>query len=185
MALTLSSMMELGTQAPDFTLLNTLSNQSFTLSAQTRKTATVVVFLCNHCPFVHHINAQLVHVAQEYQNKDIQFIGISSNDVENYPQDSPDEMQKTGLKEGYNFPYLYDATQEVAKAYKAECTPDFFVFDNQLKCVYRGRFDETRPNMGQPTGIDLIQALDALIANQNVSEDQKPSMGCNIKWKNE
>lgn len=183
MALTLSNMMELGTKALDFELIDTLSNTPFILSNQIVKKATVIVFICNHCPFVHHINSKLVEVANKYQTKGVQFIAISSNDIEHYPQDSPELMKDVAEKERYPFPYLYDATQEVAKAYKAECTPDFFVFDSNMECAYRGRFDDTRPNLAEPTGIELTQALDALINGQKVSQDQKPSIGCNIKWK--
>lgn len=183
MSLALSNMMALGTKAPDFKLLNTVTNKPISLTDLKSDVATVIVFICNHCPFVHHLNSKLVDVANTYQNKGVQFIAISSNDVANYPQDKPELMQKVAEKEGYSFPYLYDETQAVAKAYKAECTPDFFVFDGDLKCAYRGRFDETRPGMGTPTGKDLTTALDALISGNTIDADQKPSMGCNIKWK--
>lgn len=183
MSLALSNMMELGTKAPDFTLLNTITGEHVSLSALKSDKATVVVFICNHCPFVHHINPKLVEVANSYQAKGVQFIAISSNDVDNYPQDAPEYMTQVAKKEGYPFPYLYDETQEVAKAYQAECTPDFFVFDSNMECAYRGRFDETRPEMGQPSGKDLSNALDALLAGNTVNTEQKPSMGCNIKWK--
>lgn len=176
-------MMELGTIAPDFTLLDTKTNKLVSLNDLKSDKATVIVFICNHCPFVHHINSQLVQVANTYQAKGVQFIAISSNDVENYPQDSPELMAQVAQKEAYPFPYLYDEDQEVAKAYRAECTPDFFVFDNELKCVYRGRFDETRPNKGVPTGKDLTAAIDAILSGEKPSENQAPSMGCNIKWK--
>lgn len=178
-----SNMMELGTVAPDFTLPDTISGKSITLYHLKSDVATVVVFVCNHCPYVHHINAKLVEVANEYREKGVQFIAISSNDVENYPQDAPELMSKVAKEQGYSFPYLYDESQEVAKAYYAECTPDFFVFDKDLKCAYRGRFDETRPRMGQPTGRDLTDALDALIVGKMVSANQHPSIGCGIKWK--
>lgn len=182
MALTESNMMKLGTKAPDFSLLDTISGETMSLTQLKSNIATVVVFICNHCPFVHHINSKLVEVANIYQQKGIQFIAISSNDIETNPQDGPEFMTKVAQKEAYPFPYLYDKTQEVAKAYKAECTPDFFVFDEDLKCAYRGRFDETRPNMGTPTGRDLSNALNTLLNNEKVSEDQQPSMGCSIKW---
>lgn len=175
-------MMKLGETAPNFTLLDTISEKQLALQELKSDTATVILFICNHCPFVHHVNARLVEVATAYQKKGIQFIAISSNDINNYPQDGPKFMTETAKKEGYPFPYLYDKTQEVAKAYKAECTPDFFVFDKDLKCAYRGRFDETRPNMGQASGEDLTDALDTLIAGKSITKDQKPSMGCNIKW---
>ncbi|WP_111707599.1 thioredoxin family protein [Lutibacter citreus] len=183
MSLKLSNMMELGTKAPDFNLLNTITNKPVSLSELKSEIATVIIFICNHCPFVHHINSKLVEVANTYQAKGIQFVAISSNDVVNYPQDGPEHMSQVAKKEGYSFPYLYDVTQEVAKAYMAECTPDFFVFDENLKCVYRGRFDETRPGIGEPTGKDLSTALDAIIVGGKIDSDQKPSMGCSIKWK--
>lgn len=183
MALVESNMMELGTKAPNFKLLDTVSGKKKSLEQLKSEVATVVLFICNHCPYVHYINSKLVEVANEYQAKGIQFIAISSNDVENYPQDAPEKMTKVAKTEKYPFPYLYDETQEVAKAYKAECTPDIFVFDADLKCVYRGRFDETRPKIGTPTGKELTDALDAIITCQKVSTDQRPSMGCSIKWK--
>ena len=193
MSLVESSMMELGTKAPEFTLLDTVSGSQLSLpralkhgdSDFTLKSpkATVVMFICNHCPYVLHVNEALVHVTNEYQAKGIQFIAISSNNIETHPQDSPERMTEVAKTLGYPFPYLYDETQEVARAYIAECTPDFFVFDQNLACVYRGRFDETRPNMGKATGKDLSGALDAVLAGREVSEVQHPSMGCNIKWK--
>ncbi len=183
MSLTFSNMMELGSKAPDFKLLDTVSGKMLSLADLQSDIATVVLFICNHCPYVHHVNAKLVAVANSYQNRGVQFIGISSNSVETHPQDAPKYMTEVAEKEAYPFPYLYDETQEVAKAYKAECTPDFFVFDQNLTCAYRGRFDETRPNMGVPTGKDLTDALDAIIIGEKVTSDQHPSMGCNIKWK--
>lgn len=183
MALVESSMMELGTKAPGFNLLDTVSNEMKSLSELQSDVATVVVFICNHCPFVHHINSKLVEVANEYQLKGIQFVAISSNDVLAYPQDSPEKMKEVALTENYPFPYLYDESQEVAKAYQTECTPDFFVFDGDLQCVYRGRFDETCPNKGVSTGKELTNALDAILTKEKVFERQHPSMGCSIKWK--
>ena len=185
MAATLSNMMELGTKAPSFSLMDTVSDKTVTLNDLKSEVATVVFFICNHCPYVKHINSKMVEVANKYQAKGVQFVAISSNDVETHPQDGPDKMKQVAKDEGYPFPYLYDETQEVAKAYQAECTPDLFVFDANLKCVYRGQFDDTRPNKGEPTGNDLSTALDAIIAGEEVSTDQKPSMGCNIKWKEE
>ena len=183
MALVTSNMMELGTQAPDFTLPDTVSGEPFTLSALDPVKATVILFICNHCPYVHHINFKLVEVANTYQAKGMRFIAISSNDVSTHPQDAPELMTQVAKKEGYPFPYLFDATQEVAKAYSAECTPDLFVFDADLKCTYRGRFDETRPNIEEATGSDLARALDALLAGVEMRNEQYPSMGCSIKWK--
>ncbi|WP_452219396.1 thioredoxin family protein [Lacinutrix undariae] len=183
MSLTLSTMMALGTAAPDFTLPDTISGENLSLTELRSEVATVVIFICNHCPFVHHINPALVAIAEKYQSQGIQFIAISSNAVEDYPQDSPELMKETALREGYTFPYLYDATQEVAKAYNAVCTPDLFVFNEQLSCVYRGRFDDTRPNLGISTGKDLSAALNAVISGETVNSLQHPSMGCNIKWR--
>ncbi len=183
MSLTPSNMMELGTKAPDFTLLDTISGKTLSLSQLKSDIATVVIFICNHCPFVHHINSKLVEVANKYQAKEVQFIAISSNDIVTHPQDAPKFMTQVAKEHAYPFPYLYDESQEVAKDFKAECTPDFFVFDANLNCVYRGRFDETRPNMGQTTGDELSAALDAIINGQKVSTNQLPSMGCNVKWK--
>ncbi|MFK8044741.1 MAG: thioredoxin family protein [Crocinitomicaceae bacterium] len=182
MSLVESNMMDLGTKAPDFKLLDTISGSELSLDDLKTDKATVIAFICNHCPFVLHINSALVKVANEYQAKGIQFIAISSNSVKTHPQDGPEYMAKQAKKEQYPFPYLYDKTQEVAKAYKAECTPDFFVFDDALKCVYRGRFDETRPNIGQATGADIASALDTILAGGIVDSEQWPSMGCNIKW---
>ncbi len=183
MAIMQSNMMKLGTQAPDFSLPDTVSGKTQSLSELKSDRATVVMFICNHCPFVHHVNSKLVEVANKYQAKGVQFIAISSNDIESYPEDAPELMTRTAEREGYPFLYLYDETQEVARAYRAECTPDFFVFDGNLACVYRGRFDETRPNKGQPTGKDLSAALDALLAGKKIPTEQQPSMGCSIKWK--
>lgn len=179
----LSKMMELGTIAPEFSLPDTISGKTLSLSDIKSDVATVVIFICNHCPYVKHINKKLVEVANKYQEKGIQFVAISSNDVTTHPQDGPEHMKKVAEENAYPFPYLYDETQEIAKAYGAECTPDIFVFDADLKCVYRGQFDETRPNKGTPTGKDLSDALDAILAGEEVNEDQKPSMGCSIKWK--
>ncbi|MEL6536108.1 MAG: thioredoxin family protein [Bacteroidota bacterium] len=183
MALTYSTMMDLGTPAPDFSLPDTVSGKTLALADLKSEVATVVAFICNHCPYVHHLNRKLAEVAGIYQAQGVQFVGISSNDVASYPQDAPELMTQVAAREGYNFPYLYDETQEVAKAYGAECTPDFFVFDSSLACVYRGRFDETRPGSGTATGADLSGALDALLAGNAVSVEQAPSMGCSIKWK--
>lgn len=184
MAATPSTMIPLGTQAPDFNLIDTVSGKMKSLSELKGERATVVMFICNHCPYVKHINRQLVKVAGEYSSKGVSFVAISSNDVENYPEDSPQLMQKTAEEEGYSFPYLYDETQEVAKAYDAACTPDFFVFDKDLKCAYRGQFDDARPKNDKPvTGRDLRAALDDIVTGKPVSIEQVPSIGCNIKWK--
>jgi peroxiredoxin len=184
MALTASNEFPLGRKAPDFLLLNTVDNTALSLSEAKGEKGTVIMFICNHCPFVIHVNSELVKMANEYQQKGIHFIAISSNDVENYPQDSPELMKQLAKDENYPFPYLFDETQEVAKAYNAACTPDFYVFDADLKSVYHGQLDNSRPGNGKPVaGIDLRNALDNLLENKPVLENQKPSMGCGIKWK--
>ena len=181
-----SIMLPLGTKAPHFKLMDTVTDVNITLEDAKGLNGTVIAFICNHCPFVKHINAELVRMAKDYKAKGIDFIAISSNDVEKYPQDGPDEMKTTAKNEGYIFPYLYDASQQVAKAYQAACTPDFFVFDDSLHLVYRGQLDDSRPGNGKPvTGSDIRAALTALINHQPISENQKPSIGCNIKWKSE
>lgn len=179
-----SNMLPLGTQAPTFTLFDTVSQEKVSLKNIRESKATVIMFICNHCPFVLHVNSKLVELAFSYQQKGVKFIAISSNDVDNYPQDSPDLMKLQAQKLNYPFPYLYDETQEVAKAYQAACTPDFFVFDADLKLAYRGQLDDSRPNNGKPvTGKDLSKALDLILQNKTVDFEQKPSIGCNIKWK--
>ena len=179
---TLSNMMPLGTQAPPFVLPDTVSGQDVCL--QKGATATLIMFICNHCPFVKHIQSQLVALAQDYQPRDVSFIAISSNDVTTHPQDGPEKMKETALAHNYPFPYLYDETQAVARAYQAACTPDFFLFDRELKCVYRGQLDDSRPHNGIPvSGSDIRQALDAILTQKQVAAEQKPSTGCNIKWK--
>lgn len=183
MAMTPSNMMPLGTEAPDFNLPDTLGNTLMSLQAIKGKRGTLVAFICNHCPFVIHINPELSKIAQEYQEKGIGFVAISSNDIENYPQDAPHFMKQTAQEYGYTFPYLYDETQAVAKAYDAACTPDFYLFDEALKLVYRGQLDDSRPGNGQKvTGSDLRNAMNALLENKTIDPNQKPSIGCNIKW---
>lgn len=185
MAATPSTMLPLGTQAPDFTLPDTLSGEILSLSELKSDKATVIMFICNHCPYVIHIKDEMANLAKDYGQKGVSFIAISSNDVENYPQDSPELMTKWINDLGTPFPYLYDETQEVAKAYQAACTPDLFVFDGNLKCAYRGQFDDSRPKNEKPvTGKDLRKALDEILEGKPVSFDQIPSIGCNIKWKN-
>lgn len=184
MARTLSNMLALGTKAPDFNLPDTVSGKTLNLDDLKSDKATVVMFICNHCPYVIHINNQLVKLTKEYQLKGVSFIAISSNDVANYPQDGPDKMKIHAKDEDYPFPYLYDESQEVAKAYDAACTPDFYVFDKNMELVYRGQMDGSRPGSGIPvTGEDLREALDAVLSGQPALSLQKPSMGCNIKWK--
>ena len=185
MARTPSNMLPLGTKAPDFELLDTVSDKILSLENLKGKKGTVIMFICNHCPFVIHVNPQIVKLAKEYQEKGISFIAISSNDVENYPQDAPHLMKQKAIEEDYTFPYLYDETQKVAKAYDAACTPDFYLFDADLTLVYRGQLDDSRPGNGVPlTGRDLKNAMDAVLNGEKVDPDQKPSLGCNIKWIN-
>lgn len=184
MARTPSNMMPLKTKAPFFRLVDTTTGELKSLEELQGKNGTVVAFICNHCPFVIHVNSRMVQVAREYMERGIGFIAISSNDVIHYPQDAPHLMKTTAIKEGYGFPYLYDETQEVAKAYDAACTPDFYLFDGQLELVYRGQFDDSRPGNGKPvTGSDLTNAMNALLLGKKIDQDQKPSIGCNIKWK--
>lgn len=184
MARTPSVMTPLGKPAFDFTLPDTVSGNYLSLQTLKGTTATVIMFICNHCPFVKHINAALVQLGNDYKNKGVGFIAISSNDVAGYPQDGPEQMKQVAAELHYPFPYLYDATQEVAKAYEAACTPDFFIFDNNLMLAYRGQLDDSRPGNEKPvTGADIRNALDHLIAGKPVPADQKPSIGCNIKWK--
>ncbi|WP_026755831.1 thioredoxin family protein [Sediminibacter sp. Hel_I_10] len=184
MSRTESKMMPLGTTAPKFELLNTIDDTYPSLDMLKGVKGTVIMFICNHCPFVKHINAQLSKLAKDYTPKGIECIAISSNDAKNYPQDGPDEMKKNAIDQDFIFPYLYDETQDIAKAYDAACTPDFFVFDNDLKLVYRGQLDDSRPGNEIPvTGKDLRAALNALLDNTEIDQDQKPSIGCNIKWK--
>lgn len=184
MALTPSNMMAIGTTAPRFTLPDVVSNQNISFNESSQSKATVVMFICNHCPYVKHIHEDIGKLANDYQSKEITFLAISSNDAENYPADAPQKMKELAEKLNYTFPYLYDETQEVAKAYQAACTPDFYIFDQNRKCVYRGQFDDSRPGNGIPvTGNDLREALDAILDGNPVTEKQKPSLGCNIKWK--
>lgn len=180
---TLSTMLPLGTRAPSFTLPDPdgkkVSSEDFKNAP-----ALLVVFMCNHCPFVKHISGKLAETAKEYQARGVAFVGINSNDAETYPGDRPEKMAEEIRKVGYTFPYLYDETQEVARAYRAACTPDLFLFDGKRELVYRGQFDDSRPGNNRPvTGADLRAALDAVLAGRPVSGGQKPSVGCNIKWK--
>jgi peroxiredoxin len=183
MALTPSTMLDLGTAAPDFCLPD-VYGKTVSLSDFKGKPALLVMFLCNHCPYVKHVRAELARLGREYQPKGVGIVAISSNDVAEYPEDSPEMMKREAAEAGYTFPYLFDETQQVAKAYQAACTPDFFLFDRNLKLAYRGQLDDSRPGNGVPlSGKDLRGALDALLAGQPISGNQKASMGCNIKWK--
>lgn len=184
MARTPSNMIPLDTTAPHFSLTDVVSNTTKTLDDLKGANGTLICFICNHCPFVIHINSELVAVANKYKSKGINTIAISSNDIENYPQDAPDKMIEVSKKNNYTFPYLYDDTQNVAKAYDAACTPDFYLFDANLKLIYRGQLDSSRPENGIPlTGEDLRHAIDCLVDNKENTKPQKPSIGCNIKWK--
>lgn len=183
MARTESNMLALGTPAPDFELLDTCTGKMIRLQQLRANVATVIMFICNHCPFVIHIKNELSQLAIDYQNQGINFVAISANDVDNFPQDSPANMTLFAAQNNFHFPYLYDETQSVAKAYQAACTPDFYIFDQNLLCVYRGQLDASRPDNDIPvSGKDLRAALNALLASQSLNENQKPSMGCNIKW---
>jgi len=184
MAETPSTMVPLGTTAPDFTLPDTITGKTISFNELKSDIATVIMFICNHCPFVKHVQVQLVKLAIDYKFKGISFIAISSNDAENYPEDSPENMKTVAQRLGYPFPYLYDESQEVAKAYDAACTPDFYIFDKNVKLVYRGQLDDSRPSNNIPvTGKDIRAALDNILNGKVVNPDQKPSIGCNIKWK--
>lgn len=177
-------MLPLGTQAPDFSLPDVVSGNNYNLNELKGLKATVIMFICNHCPFVKHINSQIAQLAKDYSSKGVNLIAISSNDVENYPEDAPELMKQHAIDNNFKFPYLYDQTQEVAKAYDAACTPDIFVFDPDLQLVYHGQLDDSRPGNGIPvTGKDLRYALDCIIEDRDNNRTQKPSMGCNIKWK--
>ncbi|WP_258103942.1 thioredoxin family protein [Marinoscillum sp. MHG1-6] len=184
MALTPSNMLPLGEKAPDFDLEDTISGKSVAYQDIKGEQGTVVMFICVHCPYVIHIQDELASVANFYKEKGIGFVAISSNDVEKYPQDAPEYMRKQAEEVGFNFPYLFDESQEVAKAYMAACTPDIYVFDARDQCYYRGRLDAATPGNGQPNdGKDLRNALESLLSDQAAPEEQLPSMGCNIKWK--
>ena len=184
MARTPSTMVALGTKAPGFNLPDTVSGKQISLNDVKGDVATVIMFICNHCPFVKHVNTELVKLANDYKNNGIGFVAISSNDVINHPDDSPALMMQVAKQLKYPFPYLYDESQEVAKEYDAACTPDFFIYNKDLKLAYRGQLDDSRPGNEIPvTGKDIRHALDCLINNEPVPEFQRPSIGCNIKWK--
>ena len=183
MVRTASTMLPLGTEAPDFSLPDT-DGKTISRDDFRGQRGLLVVFMCNHCPYVKHVAPELARLADEYQAKGVAVVGISSNDIEAHPEDSPEMMKREAATQGYRFPYLYDATQAVAHSYKAACTPDFYLFDADFKLVYRGQMDGTRPNQGaKPDGADLRAALEALLAKQPIPEPHKPSIGCNIKWK--
>ncbi|MAZ57799.1 MAG: thioredoxin family protein [Flavobacteriales bacterium] len=184
MVLTPTTQIPLGYKAPDFNLLNPLIGKNQSLNALKSNYATIVIFMCNHCPYVVHVLDGLVKLANDYMSKEITVIGINANDIINYPDDSPEKM--IDLIHEYNipFPYLFDSTQQVAKLYNAACTPDFSVFNGNMECVYRGQLDDSRPGNNEPvTGSDIRLVLDAILTNTEITSVQKPSVGCNIKWK--
>ncbi|MCH8961636.1 MAG: thioredoxin family protein [Bacteroidetes bacterium] len=189
MAITYSQMTELGAEAPPFELpaanptVDDIARATRRLDDYADAEALVVVFTCNHCPYAVHVEEALLEVARAYQARGVPFVGICANDAEHYPDDSFENMARRAQQKRYPFPYLHDESQEVARAYGAECTPDFFVYDRARRLVYRGRFDETRPGQGTPTGRDLRQALDQLLDTGAVTMEQYPSMGCNVKWR--
>jgi len=183
MVLTPSTMLPLGTKAPDFSLPN-IDGKTVSLRDLQGAPALLVIFMCNHCPYVKHVADGMAQLAREYQARGVAVVGINSNDTTNHPADSPEQMVHEAETRGYTFPYLFDESQEVARAYRAACTPDFYVFDKDQRLVYRGQMDSSRPNSGQPvTGKDLRAALDAVLAGKPASAEQRPSIGCNIKWK--
>jgi peroxiredoxin len=184
MALTPSTMLSLGTKAPDFSLPDVVSGNTISLKTFADKKALLVMFICRHCPFVKHVQQQLVQIEQDYANQSLGIVAISANDVANYPDDSPDNLKLMAKELGFNFPFCYDESQETAKAYTAACTPDFFLFDENRQLVYRGQLDASRPSNNVPvTGKDLRSAIDGVLADKEINLDQKPSIGCNIKWK--
>jgi peroxiredoxin len=184
MALTASTMLSLGTQAPDFQLPDVVSGQTISLSTFAQKKALLVMFICRHCPFVKHVKKELAQLGKDYINKGLGIVAISTNDAKNYPDDAPELLKAMAIELDFNFPFCYDESQETAKAYTAACTPDFFLFDAKQQLVYRGQLDESRPSNGKPvTGADLRAAIDAVLADKPVAGEQKPSIGCNIKWK--
>ncbi|MBW4562184.1 MAG: thioredoxin family protein [Mojavia pulchra JT2-VF2] len=184
MVLTASTMLPLGTIAPDFHLPEVVSFKTISLSTFADKKALLVMFICRHCPFVKHIKEQLALLGKDYFNSDLGIVAISANDVKNYPDDAPELLKEMATELGLQFPLCYDETQETAKAYTAACTPDFFVFNGARKLVYRGQLDDSRPSNGKPvTGADLRAAIEAVLAGKPVQDEQKPSIGCNIKWK--
>jgi thiol-disulfide isomerase/thioredoxin len=181
-----SNMIPLLSKAPAFELPDTVSGKTLSIIDLKGSEGTVIMFICNHCPFVIHVNPEIVALANDYIPKGISFIAISSNDVENFPQDNPELMKKTAEENNYPFPYLYDESQEVAESYHAACTPDFFIYNKNDELVYRGQLDDSRPGNGKPlTGKDIRNALDCLLSSTEIDPNQIPSIGCNIKWKRE
>lgn len=184
MALTASTMLPLGTKAPHFQLPDVVSGKTISLATFAGKKALLVMFICKHCPFVKHVQVELAQLGKDYVSRDVGIVAISSNDVNKYPDDAPEQLKAIAQELYFTFPFCYDESQETAKAYTAACTPDFFLFDAAQRLVYRGQLDDSRPSNGKPvTGEDLRAALDAVLAGQSVNSEQKPSIGCNIKWK--
>ncbi|HEY9642476.1 MAG TPA: thioredoxin family protein [Coleofasciculaceae cyanobacterium] len=184
MARTASTMLALATPAPDFQLPDVVSGETISLATFAGKKALLIMFICQHCPFVKHVQDQLAQLGKDYASQLVGIVAISANDVDHYPDDAPDRLKEMAKTLGFSFPVCYDASQETAKAYTAACTPDFFLFDGEGKLAYRGQLDDSRPGNDKPvTGQDLRAAIDALLAGQPVTADQKPSIGCNIKWK--
>ena len=185
MARTESSMLALGTAAPDFLLPDVSSNEQISLATFAGKKALLVMFICRHCPYVKHVQQELARLGKDYAGKSVGIVAISSNDAGAYPDDAPASLREMAVELGFNFPFCYDETQDVARAYQAACTPDFFLFDEARRLVYRGQLDDSRPrNDVTLTGSDLRNAIDAVLAGLPVSSNQKPSLGCNIKWRN-
>ena len=178
-----SAMLELGTSAPMFSLPDVVSGRTVSLDTFGDAKALLVMFICRHCPFVVHVQEELARLGRDYQPKGVGIVAISANDASSYPDDRPDRLKAMAAEQGFVFPFCYDETQAVAKAYQAVCTPDFFLFDSSRRLVYRGQLDDTRPNRGAPTGRDLRAAIDAVLAGGAVNPDQRPSVGCGIKWK--
>lgn len=183
MVRTASTMLSLGTSAPDFALSDVVTGEALSLSSFADKKGLLVMFICQHCPFVLHVESELAQLGHDYLSKGLGILAISANSIETHPQDSPEKLREQVKRAGFNFPYAYDETQDVAKSYTAACTPDFFLFDKDRKLVYRGQLDDSRPGNEKPvTGADLRAAIDKVIADRPVAEEQKPSIGCNIKW---
>ncbi|MEO1558985.1 MAG: thioredoxin family protein [Cyanobacteria bacterium J06632_19] len=184
MVLTASTMLSLGTKAPDFQLPDVVSGETISLATFTDKKAILVMFICRHCPFVKHVQQELAQLGKDYLPSGLGIVAISANDVKNYPDDAPDLLKEMATELDFKFPLCYDESQETAKIYTAACTPDFFLFDGEQKLFYRGQLDDSRPSNGKPvTGEDLRSAIDAVLASKSLTESQKPSIGCNIKWK--
>ena len=183
MAVTPSSMLRLGTEAPHFDLVNAVDGQRVSIDDFESAPALLVMFICNHCPYVQHVRPELGRLASDYMDEGLAIVAINSNDINAYPQDGPEHMRRLAREEGWKFPFLFDEGQEVARAYRAACTPEFYLFDEDRRLVYRGQLDDSRPGKADPTGHDLRVAIDAVFSGDRIPEDQRPSVGCNIKWK--